>query len=68
MMPSDSFVQRLGPHRAALFAATGSAIALLLVAALLFLTDSTLYWLVLGFAPVDFGLVYLLLKRSFEQA
>ena len=67
-MPSKSFVERLGPHRAALFAATASAIALLLVAALLFLSDSTLYWLVLGFAPVDFGLVYVLLKRGFEQA
>ncbi|MFC4406646.1 hypothetical protein [Haloarchaeobius iranensis] len=67
-MSSGTFVRRLGPHRAALLAAGGSATALLLVAALLFLADSVLYWLVLGFAPVDFGLVYLLLKRSFEQA
>ncbi|WP_256296342.1 hypothetical protein [Haloarchaeobius salinus] len=67
-MSSDSIVQRLGPHQAALFAATGSAIMLLLAAGVLFVSNSSLYWVVLAVAPVDFALVYVLLKRTFERA
>jgi len=66
-MSSNSFVQRLGPHQAALFAATGSSIMLLMAAGVLFMSESSMYWVLLAVAPVDFALVYVFLKRIFER-
>jgi hypothetical protein len=63
---SDTFVHRLGPHRVALLAAAGCALSLAAVSQFL-QTGSTIYWAVLALVPVDFVVVYLVLKREFEQ-
>ena len=66
-MSSDSFVQRLGPQRAALLAAGGSAASLLAVAVFL-PPGSTVYYAVLALVPIDFAFMYFLFSRAFTGA
>ncbi|WP_435359610.1 hypothetical protein [Haloarchaeobius sp. DFWS5] len=65
-MAEQSLPAGLGPDQFALLAAGGGALMLAIVA-FTFEFGSTMFWLVLAIIPVDFVVVYTLLRRSLKQ-